>query len=31
MRVVDREALKTTMLAELRAAWASLRGRRPGE
>jgi uncharacterized protein DUF4303 len=31
MRVIDREALKTTMLAELRAAWASLRGRHPGE
>src|SRR5258708_12718859 len=31
MRVIDREALKTTMLAGLRAAWASLRGRHPGE
>jgi len=31
MRVIDREALETTMLAELRAAWATLRGRHPGE
>src|SRR5262249_29099421 len=31
MRVIDREALKTTMLGELRTAWASLRGRHPGE
>src|SRR5262252_5428813 len=31
MRVIDREVLRTTMLAELRAAWASLRGRHPGE
>jgi hypothetical protein len=31
MRVIDREALQTTMLAELRAAWASLRGRHPSE
>jgi hypothetical protein len=31
MRVIDREALKTTMLAELRAAWASLRGRHADE
>jgi len=31
MRVIDREALETTMLAELRAAWASLRGRHPCE
>jgi hypothetical protein len=31
MRVIDREALKTTMLTELRAAWASLRERHPGE
>ena len=31
MRVIDREALETAMLAELRAAWATLRGRHPGE
>jgi hypothetical protein len=31
MRVIDREALETTMLAELRAAWVTLRGRHPGE
>jgi len=31
MRVIDREALETTMLAELRTAWATLRGRHPGE
>jgi Domain of unknown function (DUF4303) len=31
MRVIDREALESTMLAELRAAWASLRGRHPSE
>jgi hypothetical protein len=31
MRVIDREALETTMLAELRAAWATLRERHPGE
>jgi hypothetical protein len=28
---VDREALETTLRAELRAAWATLRGRHPGE
>jgi hypothetical protein len=31
MRVIDREALEATMLAELRAAWTALRGRHPGE
>ena len=31
MRVIDREALESTMLAELRTAWATLRGRHPGE
>jgi hypothetical protein len=31
MRAIDREALETTMLAELRAAWAILRGRHPDE
>src|SRR5258705_1425930 len=31
MRAIDREALETTMLAELRTAWATLRGRHPGE
>ena len=31
MRAIDREALETTMLAELRAAWATLRGRHPDE
>lgn len=28
---VDREVLETTLRAELRAAWATLRGRHPGE
>jgi hypothetical protein len=31
MRVIDREALETTMLVDLRAAWATLRGHHPGE
>jgi len=31
MPTIDREALDTTMRAELRAAWATLRGRHPGE
>ncbi len=31
MPTIDREALETTMRAELRAAWATLRGRHPGE
>jgi hypothetical protein len=31
MRVIDREALEATMLAELRAAWVTLCGRHPGE
>ena len=31
MRAIDREALETTMLAELRAAWVTLRGRHPDE
>jgi len=31
MRVLDRDLLESTMLAELRAAWATLRSRHPGE
>src|SRR5215831_12652128 len=31
MPTIDREALETTMRDELRAAWATLRGRHPGE
>jgi hypothetical protein len=31
MPTIDREALETTMLSELRAAWQTLRGRHPGE
>jgi hypothetical protein len=31
MPTIDREALETTMRAELRAAWTTLRGRHPGE
>ena len=31
MPYIDREALDTTLRAELRAAWTTLRGRHPGE
>ena len=31
MPTIDRDALETTMRAELRAAWATLHGRHPGE
>src|SRR5882762_9725479 len=31
MPTIDREALEITMRAELRAAWATLHGRHPGE
>lgn len=31
MPTIDREALETAMLSELRAAWQTLRGRHPGE